>query len=183
MALNTQDVIVGLTGGVFYAPNGTALPTDATTPLGVGYDELGYISEDGVTEANDETTQKIRAWQNGDTVREVQTAHDLMYSFACLETNEAVLEAFYGNYAAGVVEINAAPGQRGVWVFQVTDGDSDIRIVVPDGQVTDRGDRQFVNGNAVQYPLTITCYPDSNYVGSLDQPAKAYMYLETPGAS
>lgn len=176
MATTAENVAVALTGGVYYAPAGTALPTDATTTLNVAFDELGYITEEGVSQMIEESTTKIRAWQNGDTVREVQTAHDLMYGFTCLETNENVLAVYYGNYAAGVVEVNAAPGTRGCWVFQIADGDQDIRIVVPDGQVTDRGDISYVNGNAISYPMQITCYPDADYNGSEDQPAKAYIY-------
>ena len=36
-------------GGVYYAPLGTALPTDATTALAATYVPLGYVSEDGIS--------------------------------------------------------------------------------------------------------------------------------------
>lgn len=178
MATDSDNVLVALSGGVFYGPKGSTLPTDATSTINVAFDELGYIAEDGVTQSIDETTTKIRAWQNGDTVREVQTAHDLTFTFTAIETNEAVLKAFYGNHAAGKVEINGSQGTRGPWVIQVKDGDKDVRIVIPDGQITDRGDVNYVGTGAVGYPVTITCYPDPNYAGSEDAPAKAYLYLD-----
>lgn len=177
MATDSQEVMVALSGGIFRGDPGAALPTNASGAL-TGFTELGYVSEDGVSQTMDETTQKIRAWQNGDTVREVQTAHDLTFTFTAIESNEAVLKAYYGNYAAGKIEVNGAQGVRGSWVVQVVDGDRDLRIVIPDGQVTDRGDIAYVNSNAVGYQLTITCYPDANYSGSETSPAKAYIYLE-----
>lgn len=182
MALSADEVLVALTGGVFMADAGSALPTDAVTPLDGGYTELGYISEDGVTESQNETNTQIRAWQGGDTVRVVKTEHNLTYSFTAIESTEAVVEAFYGNYDAGLVEINAAPGKRGRWVIQVIDGDKDVRIVIPDGEVTERGDVQYVNSTAVGYPITITCYPDPDYSGTSDYPAKAYKYLSGTGS-
>lgn len=182
MALDSQEVMVALTGGIFRGDPGATLPTDASGAL-TGFNELGYVSEDGVSQTIDETTQKIRAWQNGDTVREVQTAHDLMFTFTCIESNETVLAAYYGNYAAGKVEINGTQGVRGTWVIQVKDGERDMRIVIPDGQITDRGDISYVNSAAVGYPITITCYPDSDYAGTEDAPAKAYIYLEEPATS
>lgn len=182
MALSADEVLVALTGGVFMADAGAALPTDATSSLSGDYTELGYVSEDGVTESHNETNTQIRAWQGGDVVRVVKTEHNLTYSFTAIETNDAVQEAYYGNYDAGVVEVNGAPGKRGRWVIQVIDGDKDVRIVIPDGEVTERGDIQYVNSAAVGYPITITCYPDPDYAGSEDYPAKAYKYLSGTGS-
>ena len=38
-----------VSGEVFYAPLGTTLHTDATTPLDTKFKNLGYVSEDGFT--------------------------------------------------------------------------------------------------------------------------------------
>jgi hypothetical protein len=80
-----------VTGAVYVAPSGTALPTDATTALPVAHEDVGFIHEDGVTETQDTDTNDIIAWQNGATVRKVQTSHDLMYAFTMLETSEVTL--------------------------------------------------------------------------------------------
>lgn len=175
MAPTAANVQVATTGGAYHAPDGTTIPTDADSNLEAAFlaNEVGYISEDGITQTIDEDAQQIRAWQNGDTVRTVQTSHDLTYAFTMIETNDAVLAAYYGadNVADGVVEVKAGQTDRGPWVFEVLDGDTHLRIVVPDGQVTERGDVEFVNGNAISYPVTITCYPDATGV-------KAYQYID-----
>lgn len=178
MALDVTDIVVGLTGGVWKAVPATALPTDATTALIAGYLELGYITEGGVSQSMDEQTTTLKGWQNGDTVRTVQTGHDLVYSFAAMESNPNVLTAFYGNMTAGKIEVNGSSGTRGRWVIQVIDGAKQVRIVIPDGQLTDRGDVQYTNSAAAIFPMSITCYPDSAYAGALPlTPAKAYIYI------
>ena len=59
-------------GAVYRAPLGTTLPTDATTALPTAFVDMGYISEDGVTNSNSPETEKIRAW-GGQTVLIVST--------------------------------------------------------------------------------------------------------------
>lgn len=174
MAPTASNVRVAVTGGLYYGEEETPVPASATAPLDPDLAELGYVSEDGVTQTIDEDVEQITAWQNGDTVRVVQTSHDVTYAFSLLETTELALDVYYGNHAAGTTEIRAGQGKRGAWVFHVTDGNHRIRICVPDGQVTEHGDIEYVNGNAIMYPITVTCYPDSNGV-------KAYKHLATVG--
>jgi hypothetical protein len=182
MATTAANVRVGVSGAVSFAPTGTALPVTPTATLNAAFEEVGYINEDGLTTSTSTDTNDIKAWQNGDIVRRVQTSHDFTIQFAMLETNELVLELYYGNFthgalgAPGVATVRGEQGTRGAWVFDVEDGDDLIRIVVPDGQVTEREDVQYVNGDAVQYGVTLTTYPDAS--GN-----KAYIYFETDAAS
>lgn len=182
MPLTAANVTVGVTGRVYYAPAGTAVPTSVNGALNAAFKDVGYVTEDGVTTSVSTDTNEIKAWQNGDTVRRVQTAHDYTVSFAMLETNENTLGLFYGNYVAGgagangVVSITGAQPFRGAFVIDVVDGLDLIRIVVPDGQITEPGDVSYVNGDAVTYPVTLTAYP--NAAGT-----KATLYFESDGAS
>ena len=51
MANNSSNVSFGkpkVTGGFYYAPAGTPVPTDATTALNNKFVSVGYISEDGL---------------------------------------------------------------------------------------------------------------------------------------
>lgn len=176
-----ENVRVAVTGSINYGPAGTALPEAVTTELDAAFDEVGYANEDGITQAINEDRTDIRAWQNGDVVRKVRTSHDVTYAFTMLETNLTSLEIYYGDGSVsgtlddGVVEVRGDLTTRGEWVLHVIDGDQLIRIVIPDGEVTERGDVQYVNANAVQYPVTITAYPD-------DDDVKAYKYLATEGS-
>jgi hypothetical protein len=170
MALDSDLVRVAVTGGVYVdLTSAGTLPTTLLGTIPVEFDEVGYLNEDGITQSIAQDVTDIQAWQNGDIVRRVQTSHDVTYQFSMLETNPVVLETYYGNYAAGVVEINGASLPRAQWVFDVFDGEAKIRLVIPKGQITERGDTQYVNGAALVYPVTITAYPDENGV-------KAYLY-------
>jgi hypothetical protein len=171
MALDATQVRVGVTGAVYVAPFGTALPEDATTAVGVAFEDVGYISEDGVTETQDTDSNDITAWQNGAVVRKIQTSHDLTYSFTMLETSGVTLEVFYGNYEVGEVQIRGEELPHNAWVLSVEDGDHIMRVVIPDGQVTERGDITYANEDAVGREVTITAFPDTSGV-------KAYVYLD-----
>lgn len=183
---SANAVVVGVTGDVYTAAVGTATPTDTDTALNASFLPVGYLSEDGIVTSTSTDITDIKAWQNGTIVRKVQTSHDFTLAFTMLETNEKALTVYYGAYtqgpttASGVVSITGAQGYRGAWIFDVLDSgsttDGQIRIVVPDGQVTEHGDVSYVNGDATMYPVTVTCYPDSTGT-------KAYIYFEAGGAS
>jgi hypothetical protein len=173
---SAADVTVAVTGGVFYAPDATAMPTNAVDDLDAAFDEVGYISEDGITQSIGSETTSIRAWQNSDEVRVVRTSHTLTYAWTMIETNPESLTLYYGNHTAGVTEITAAQGFRGEFVIEYHDGDRDVRIVLPDAQVTELGDTQLVNGQPVGYPVTVTAFPD-------DTGVKAYLYLDDTTSS
>ena len=55
MANDATKVSVGkpaVDGAVFSAPIGTALPTSTSAALNAAFANLGYVSEDGVTNSN-----------------------------------------------------------------------------------------------------------------------------------
>ena len=81
MALEADNVVVGVTGGVYFAPLATALPVDASTALAVAYLEVGYLEESGVVEGQASSTSKIKAWQNAAIVRVLETEHSATLKF------------------------------------------------------------------------------------------------------
>lgn len=181
-----SNVLVGApvtgTGGVLRAPVGTAVPTDLVAELDAAFAKAGYINEDGLTMTVDRSTEKIKAW-GGDTVRVIQTDHEVQFEFAFLETNEISLKATYGdsnvtvtpatssagtNYA---ILVNGEPLGSNAWAFEIKDGDARIRIVVPNGQVTEVGETAFKHNEVTERQLTIEALPDET--GN-----KAYMYID-----
>ena len=60
---NVSNVSTGkpkVAGAVFFADVGTTLPTDASSALAAGFADLGYVSENGVTNTNTSETDTLR---------------------------------------------------------------------------------------------------------------------------
>lgn len=166
MALSASNVRVAVTGAVYVAPTGTTLPTTAAASLDGEFVDLGYVSEDGVTEAYEDESTDIKAWQGGATVRTVITGSTATLAFTMVETKADVLELFHKNssvvsdgstgYKMNVVQPTV---DKRVFVLDVVDGTEEVRIVVPSGEVTERGEIVYKNDEPVGYQVTITCYP------------------------
>jgi hypothetical protein len=163
MALDSDNVRVAVTGAVYVAPTGTTGPTTSSSALDVGFVDLGYVSADGITENIDRTTNQIRAWQNGSLVREVTSEGTYSVDMTFIETNEAVLELYYGTAdSSGQFNIDpTSTGGRQSFVIDVVDGSSVERIYIPAGEITSVGTRTLASGEAVGYQVTITAYADT----------------------
>lgn len=163
MALDSDNVRVAVTGAVYVAPTGTTGPTTSSSALDAGFVDLGYVSADGITENIDRTTNQIRAWQNGSLVREVTSEGTYSVDMTFIETNEAVLELYYGTTnSSGEFNIDpTSTGGRQSFVIDVVDGSSVERIYIPAGEITSVGTRTLASGEAVGYQVTITAYADT----------------------
>lgn len=169
MVLDATQVRVGITGQIYRAPLGSAAPTDSTSALPAAYVGLGYCSDDGVVENWDDSVDNIVAWQNATVVRAAVTESVGTLEFTLIQTNRAILEAYHrgsvvsepaaGNYRIDVKPIVAAPA---IWVLDVVDGAKHYRIYVGNGEVTERGEIQYVNGSPIGFTMTVTAYPDSS---------------------
>lgn len=177
MTNTTSNVIAGaplLTGAAFAAPKGTALPTDETTALNAAFNSLGYVSEDGLTEAMERSTENILDW-GGRTVKVVQTEFASTITLTMIEgLNAEVLKAVYGDSQVTTTAATAVAGTKHAvavtsdplahksWVFEIKDGDARMRLVVPDGQITETGEITYTQSSVVGYEVTITAFPDSS---------------------
>ena len=142
MSNNKSNVSAGkpkIGGAIYRAPKGTAAPTSADATLAAAFKAMGYISADGLTNANNASTDNIKAW-GGDTVLVVQTDKTDTLAFTLLEVlNTDVLAAVHGSanvsgtLAAGItVEVNADLQEEAVWVIDmVLNGNTAKRIVAP----------------------------------------------------
>jgi hypothetical protein len=154
-------------GAIMSGDKGTALPTDASTAVGAGFVDSGYISEDGVTLSDAQTWNDIKDW-GGDTVRRIKSESQVTLAWSFLELNEQSASAAFGdqNVTATTgklkIKLNVSEAPRKAWVINMVDGGRKMRITVADGQITDRGDQTFTRTGAVLIPVTLTCYPDAN---------------------
>lgn len=158
-------------GAVFAAPLGTALPTDATSTLNAAFKELGYVSEDGVTNNNSPETENVKAW-GCDTVLVLQTEKTDEWTLTLIEAlNPEVLKTVYGDAnvteGTGTITVNAATAQLAdkVYVIEMSmKGGALKRVVIPTGSISELGEVVYKDDEAVGYELTITALPNASGV-------------------
>ena len=169
---NAANVTTGkrrVDGGIYFAPAGTTLPTDATTALATAFKNLGYVSEDGVTNSLSKKTTEIKEW-GGAVVDNVQTGYTDTFSLTFIESmNVDTLKAIYGNSnvsessGAITVTVNASEAPAGVYVIDmVMKGNKLKRIVIPNGKVSELGDIVYKADEAVGYDVTISASLDAD---------------------
>lgn len=181
MPNNTANVIAAkpkAAGGIYAGPLGSPQATDSVTPIDAAYTGTGYVSNDAVTETINRSTSNITAW-GGDTVKVVQTAFAVTYKFTLIEALSKVANSMM--YGDGNVVVQPATTSSGTklsvmitstalphnaYIIDMLDGAASVRIVIPNGQVTDTGDTKYSDGDVIGYEVTITAFPDSNGVNA-----------------
>lgn len=175
----------GTTGGVLWAPAGTALPTTATATPNVAFVPLGYISDEGISDGSDAASyDDIFAW-GGDNIATLQTTGSVQrYSFKLAELYNTDATKFV--YGTSNVTVTAA-GVGTPTKMAILDKGAEItpceviidikylgkkgRIVIPNAvpQVTSRD--PLVHTDVAKTEVTITCLKDAS--GN-----RQYIYLE-----
>lgn len=182
MALNANAVRVAITGAAYVAPLGTTGPVDSTSNVPAAAVDVGWISDEGITESNTAESTEIKGWQGGQTVRKVVSSSAVTFAFTAIETSKTVLELYHKGSKVvtttgkSVLAVKAPGPDRRMFIFDVIDGDKHIRIVVPDGEVSETGDIAYKGDSAIAYALTVTAYPGADGTVALkysDDPAWA----------
>jgi len=178
MANNTISEIQvagsAVTGAVFYAVPGTALPTNTTTALAVAYKNLGYVGEDGIQPAREVSVDEVKD-MNGNVIRRVQTEFSKSYEIVFLQvTNEDLNNIVFGDAQVTVTAATVSSGRiiaildkgltgpLGVIVIETIDGTAKERRILPVAQVTSMEEGPLVGTAVRQYTLTVSAYPDTS---------------------
>lgn len=157
-------------GAVFIAPTNVTPPTDAVTALGVSFTELGYLSEDGVTENISITTSNIKEW-GGAIVLVTQDEKTATLKFKLIEYLNPEVQKFVngasnvtGSLATGLaVKINEAESEEHVLVIdQVMRSNVACRLVMPRAKITSIGEIAYKRNDVVGYDVTVTAIKDTN---------------------
>lgn len=141
-------------------------PTDASSALNVGFLEVGAVTEDGITESTSQDRTDVVIWQRNQVARRLPGTASKTFQFAAAETRIFNLGLqFPGSTVATTGEgASVAEGAPTTdirrWVLHGLDGNSKLRIYLPFGEITERGDVVWSANGINVYDWTITAYPD-----------------------
>lgn len=176
MALDSELARLGVTGAFYTGPLGTTAPSATTIDTWpTGMVDLGYISDDGITESRDEDKEEFVPWQSATPIRSEITKSTLQFQATLWESKFDTISLYYrvgldeftqtGTGADAVVSFSekAKPG-RDLRCFgiDVIDGTYHRRIFLPMAEVSERGDLTYKSDTLIGYDVTIAAYPGSD---------------------
>ena len=170
---NAGNVTAGkanVAGAIFSAIFGTTLPVTPNESLASAFKDLGYVSQDGVTNSTNIESTKVKEW-NGNTVLTILTSKDDQFKTKLLETKnvEALKEVFgqsnvtvAGNGLITIVS-NANEQEYRSYVIDMSLSDGGLkRIVLPKAKISSIGDITYTASDATNFDLTFDTAPDGS---------------------
>ena len=173
--MNAQQVTVGAalaTGAIWVAPQGTTLPTDATTAKGAGFTLLGFTSDAGVQISESSSNNAIRAWEARTEVYNVKTEYTESIAFMPIQCNGDVAALTWGDGRVTVDERTGAIAcqhsgdtlEPVCIIIETTPREGIVKRYCGTFQLTERGE-QTMDGTQVDgRQLTFNAIADSNGV-------------------
>lgn len=152
MALSANLSVVGQGGTVLWGTTGITMPTSGTAAT-TGFNDLGYLDENGVTITVTPTIQEFNAWQSAQPIRRGLQSQNIAVSGAFAEHNTHTVPRVFGG---GTLSALASPGGTYAFVDPVTVGLEEFATVIDVLDGTDRVRYSFARVNqteaaAVQY--------------------------------
>lgn len=170
MAGDTDNPRIWLNGDVYVADVGTTAPTTPTQDLtALGFDAVGLLSEDGLTENREQESKDHYAW-GSIHVRTTRSKHKRTFKFAMLEAtaltfgliNPGSTSAYSGGNTTRTVKI-PTPDPRS-FIFKVVDGDITSLLVIPEGEIDDVAEITRAENEMTKFEVTVVVYSDENGV-------------------
>lgn len=165
MATNADlaRIFGGDADAVYLAPVGTTLPTTITGAPGAGFEDVGWLSTDGITESLTGSVEKIRGHQGNGVVRTRISEPGTTVSFTALETSDMTQSLRYDESqvttAAGIRKATRGAGQKvqvRACVIDLFDADDETvkeRFVIPRLEISPNGDRVYSNADIAGFPF------------------------------
>ena len=155
-------------GAIFVAPVGTPLPTSTSEALDAAFKNMGYCSDSGLVNSTALETNKIKAW-GGETVLIINTSKEDTFKYTLIEIkNIDVLKHVYGaDNVTGTLESgitvkvnNKDVPEQSVVIDMILRDNTAKRIVIPSCKISDVGDINYTDEDAIGYETTVDCTPD-----------------------
>ena len=169
MATNDVNLGTGYATGMFYhAPAGTALPAYPLETLDEAWEEVGYVSSDGITFHHGVSSEVLKDWSN--TIRrQLQSDDTRTVTVPIISTTEESMKTLFGADNVVVTEATNAHGKlisinfkEGVlpgaeaFLFLMKDGDDAFMLGTTNGYISSVDDIAFQPGSPITWNATIS---------------------------
>ena len=176
---NRENVLVGIINTEVDGANrigdpvteADTIPTSVTEalPTSMALKPAGFTGEEGLSFAVENEVENINDMA-GDVVVAIQSSSTDTLSLEFMEAaNADVLRAVKGEGDVTVetdgtiiVRNTAKETPYKSFVFDFLYQGRQVRIIVPNGRVTETGELVYNRSDVVRYPVTITCFPDNS---------------------
>lgn len=157
-------------GAVSTGPVSTKLPTSAIEKLSDALKNLGYISDDGLTNENTRESEDVKAW-GGDVVDSLQTEKTDKFTYKLIEAlNVEVLETVFGQsnvtgtLEEGIkVEVNSKElEEQAIVIDMILKKGILKRIVIPYGKIVEMSEIKYGDEELLGYEITVQAFPDKS---------------------
>lgn len=156
MAVSSANLVVGAGGTVLWGTTGISLPTSATAAT-TGFNDLGYLDEDGVTLTVTPNIQDFAVWQSRQPGRREALAQEISLSGKFAEWNANTVPRVFGGGAVTTgtyaFPTDTASLEEFAVVAHVTDASDHHRFVFARVNQTEAAEVQFNRSNLAVLPF------------------------------
>lgn len=166
---NYDDELVrlGVTGALRTAPKGSTAPTGMEayeTP----WVDLGWISDEGITENRETDTTPFTPWQSNSPIRVATTSEVISWETVLWSNSFDTISLYFKTLAEDMEETDGVVSfvdgdikDRDMRAFgiDVIDGPYARRALIPNGEVTERQGLVYRKDELIGLGVTITAYP------------------------
>lgn len=153
-----DSVWVGELGAVMPADNGIVVPDN--------HENIGWLSDDGLSFGHNDNTETFNGHQGGRVVRKKVTTSEDTFKFTALETTLLTFGLIHDikshTTTGGVSRLKVTGAKkandRRSWIVDRWDGDIWYRYLIPSGETGERPEEVVSNSEITMYEHTVTVY-------------------------